>query len=106
MITKMDKYSFILFHTELDPFLEKIQELGLVDITRESKAFDNISKELYSLVNRYSKAVKELTSVYNSLSDEVIASLKGTDYQVDTNPEILLENAESQIGRASCRERV
>jgi V/A-type H+-transporting ATPase subunit I len=99
MITKMDKYSFILFHTELDPFLEKIQELGLVDITRESKAFDNISKELYSLVNRYSKAVKELTSVYNSLSDEVIASLKGTDHQVDTNPEILLENAESLLSR-------
>ncbi len=99
MITKMDKYSFILFHTDLDPFLEKIQELGLVDITRESKAFDNISKELYSLVNRYSKATKELTSVYNSLSGEVIASLKGTDHQVVTNPEILLENAESLLSR-------
>lgn len=97
MITKMDKYSFILFHTELDPFLEKIQELGLVDITRESKAFDNISKELYSLVNRHSKAVKELTTVYNNLSNEIVDSLENAENQVGDNPDMLLENAESLL---------
>lgn len=99
MITKMDKYSFILFHTELDPFLEKIQELGLVDITRESKAFDNISKELYSLVNRHSKAVKELTTVYNNLSNEIVDSLENAENQVGDNPDMLLENAESLLSR-------
>lgn len=97
MITKMDKYSFILFHTDLDPFLEKIQELGLVDITRESKAFDNISKELYSLVNRYSKTVKELTTLYSNLSNEIVTSLESSENHVGDNPYVLLENAESLL---------
>lgn len=97
MITKMDKYSFILFHTELAPFLEKIQELGLVDITRESKAFDNISKELYSLVNRYSKTVKELTTLYSNLSNEIVTSLESSENHVGDNPYVLLENAESLL---------
>lgn len=97
MITKMDKYSFILFHTELAPFLEKIQELGLVDITRESKAFDNISKELYSLVNRYSKTVKELTTLSSNLSNEIVTSLESSENHVGDNPYVLLENAESLL---------
>ena len=40
MITLMDKYSFILLSGDRDRFLDEIQELGVVDIKRSSKAID------------------------------------------------------------------
>lgn len=46
MIEKMNKYSFILLKGETDDFLAKLQELGLMDITRSSKAVDDRSSEL------------------------------------------------------------
>lgn len=46
MITKMTKYSFILLSSMNDEFLTKLQELGLVDITRSVKAIDEKSSEM------------------------------------------------------------
>lgn len=37
MITPMTKYSFVLLNGDKDLFLERLQELGVVDITRSSK---------------------------------------------------------------------
>ena len=37
MVDKMMKYSFILLSGETEGFLEKLQELGVVDITRSAK---------------------------------------------------------------------
>jgi V/A-type H+-transporting ATPase subunit I len=46
MIHKMTKYSFILLSGEQDGFLEKLQELGLMDITRSIKPVDDQSAAL------------------------------------------------------------
>ncbi len=46
MITPMTKYSFILLNGEQDNLLEKLQEVGLVDITRSAKPMDTQSYEL------------------------------------------------------------
>ena len=46
MISKMTKYSFVLLNAQRDEFLEKLQSLGLVDITRSSKAIDSHSENL------------------------------------------------------------
>ena len=46
MITPMTKYSFILLNGEQDNLLEKLQEIGLVDITRSAKPMDTQSYEL------------------------------------------------------------
>ena len=43
MITKMTKYSFVLLTGEKDGFLEQLQELGVVDITRSVKPVDSDS---------------------------------------------------------------
>ena len=40
MISKMTKYSFILLSEGQEKFLEKLQELGVVDITRSSRPVD------------------------------------------------------------------
>ena len=46
MIAPMTKYSFILLQGEQDSLLEKLQGLGLVDITRSVKPVDARSNEL------------------------------------------------------------
>ncbi|MBR0247275.1 MAG: ATPase V [Bacteroidales bacterium] len=45
MITPMTKYSFILLNGEQENLLEKLQEVGLVDITRSAKPMDTKSYE-------------------------------------------------------------
>lgn len=63
MIKKMSKYSFIVLLSELDSFLESLQGLGIVDITRSTKAMDAHSKEVMSLSKRYSNAIKSLENI-------------------------------------------
>ena len=46
MITPMNKYSFILLSGEQNGLLEKLQEVGLVDITRSAKPMDDTSHKL------------------------------------------------------------
>ena len=52
MITSMTKYSFILLNGQQEGFLEKLQEIGLVDITRSVKPVDKTSSELLSEVEK------------------------------------------------------
>lgn len=46
MIDRMTRYSFILLSGEEGPFLERLQETGLVDITRSVKPVDDESQQL------------------------------------------------------------
>ncbi len=47
MITRMTKYTFLLLTSSTDDFLRKIQELGVLDITRSRKSVDATSAELF-----------------------------------------------------------
>ena len=46
MIAKMTQYSFILLHGDKEDFLARLQELGVVDITRSTKPVDSYSQSL------------------------------------------------------------
>ena len=63
MIEKMTKYSFILLSGKTEEFLGRLQELGLVDITRSSKPVDERSSALLSEANELKKAFTLLNSV-------------------------------------------
>ena len=69
MIVKMDKYSFILFHSDLDKFLLNIQSLGIVDITRQNKAIDDISRELFGRSKRYQSVIKKIKQYFEKASE-------------------------------------
>ncbi len=97
MITKMNKYSFILFHTDLNPFLEKIQELGMVDITRENKAIDKVSRELFSTSSRYSKVITGIENSYNSFPKEFRLQVENETNYSKLSQEELLVKAESLL---------
>ena len=74
MITKMKKYSFVLLSGEKEGFLEQLQELGIVDISRSVKPVDQDSHEMFA------KATK---------AKKVIETLEGIDYSKDADYEAI-----------------
>jgi len=57
MIEKMSKYSFILLNEDTPAFLERIQELGVMDILRSSKAVDEYSEERIAELDTLKKRI-------------------------------------------------
>lgn len=60
MIKKMTKYSFVVFHREVEDFLRNLQEIGVVDITRQKRAIDSYSLEKFEEIARYNAAISAL----------------------------------------------
>ena len=60
MIKKMTKYSFVVFHKEVEDFLKNLQEIGVVDITRQKRAIDSYSKEQFEEIAACNAAVSAL----------------------------------------------
>ena len=74
MITKMTKYSFVLLTGEKEGFLEQLQELGVVDISRSVKPIDSDSSLMFHKAERAKK---------------VLEFLEGIDYSKDTDAEAI-----------------
>ena len=94
MIARMTKYSFIVYQPELGDFLEKVQELGMVDTRRENKAVDNHSKELLNAVQSNSLVIKKLKELKESLT-EVTPPESGL--QTDLNAKEVFKAVESSL---------
>lgn len=62
MISPMTKYSFILLSGQTEEFLSKIQDLGVIDITRSVKPVDEMSEALLSEADTVKKALNVLNS--------------------------------------------
>ena len=60
MIKKMTKYSFVVFHKEVEDFLKNLQEIGVVDITRQKRAIDSYSMDKFEEIAQYNAAVSAL----------------------------------------------
>ena len=63
MVTEMIKYDFILMSGDADAFLEKLQSVGVVDITRSLKPIDEKSEKLSARAEIYRKALSQLKEV-------------------------------------------
>jgi len=59
----MTKYDFILMSGDADAFLEKLQSVGVVDITRSLKPIDDKSEKLSARAEVYRKALAALKTV-------------------------------------------
>ena len=69
MVDKMIKYSFILLSEETDGFLNKLQELGVVDVTRSAKPIDDHSAAMLDSVAAAKRVIGKLESI-NYSKDE------------------------------------
>ena len=63
MVTEMTKYDFILMSGDADAFLEKLQSVGMIDITRSLKPIDDKSEKLSARAEVYRTALAHLKEV-------------------------------------------
>ena len=84
----MTKYGFILMSGEADAFLKKLQEIGMVDITRSVKPIDEQSEKLSYQADIYRKAIVALKEVepaefaektYGDLAANVLETVDGIE---------------------------
>ena len=69
MIDKMTKYSFVLLSGDAPKFLQDLERLGVVDITRSEKPVDDVSERLSAEVETCRKAAGYLKSF--DISDDL-----------------------------------
>lgn len=62
MISPMTKYSFVLLSGQTEEFLSKIQDLGVIDITRSLKPVDEKSEALLAEADKVKKALAVLAA--------------------------------------------
>ena len=60
MIVPMTKYSFVLLSSGKEEFLGKLQELGLLDVTRSSKPIDEYSTGLLDKAGELRKHIADI----------------------------------------------
>ena len=96
MITKMTKYSFILMTEEKEGFLEQLQELGVVDISRSEKPVDQDSHQMLAQASRAKKALEFLEGIDYTKDTDVEAIAKAT-VTVEDDPVTFIEGCRSRI---------
>ena len=82
MVDKMMKYSFILLSGETEGFLAKLQELGVVDVTRSAKPIDEQSAAMLDSASH---------------AKRVILKLEGIDYEKDAAKDAIVKAAASAV---------
>ena len=76
------KYSFILLSGETEGFLEKLQELGVVDVTRSAKPVDDSSAKMLDDI---------------SAAKRIILKLEGIDYSKDAAKDAIASATEAAV---------
>lgn len=79
----MTKYSFVIFHKEVDDFLQNLQNLGVVDVTRQHRAIDSYSMDKFEEIARYNAAVKSLKSIREAAVQKGVAIPSGFEASGD-----------------------
>lgn len=83
MIVRMDKYIWVLLSSEKDSFLEKIQELGVVDISRSSKPVDEESERILGNILNAKSEISSIKNLSNAHLLELEAELKSLEKERD-----------------------
>ena len=96
MITKMTKYSFVLLTGEKEGFLEQLQELGVVDISRSVKPVDQDSSEMFAKATRARKALEYLEGINFSKDADAEAIAKAT-VTVEGDPVDFIEQCRAKL---------
>lgn len=60
MIKQMTKYSFVIFHKEVEEFLEALQKIGVIDLVRQAKPIDEASRGMFEKIAEYQGVINKL----------------------------------------------
>ncbi|MFA7116423.1 MAG: V-type ATPase 116kDa subunit family protein [Bacteroidales bacterium] len=80
----MTKYSLVLVNSELEPFLDKLRDFGMIDITRSTRAMDEHSKALMAISNKYKKLIRDIKNVAKVKSEK-----KALKFEIENEENIL-----------------
>ena len=92
----MTKYSFILMTGEKEGFLEQLQELGVVDISRSVKPVDQDSSEMLAKATRAKKVLEFLDGIDYSKDADAEAISKAT-VTVEDDPVKYVEDCRTRL---------
>ena len=87
MISPMTKYSFVLLCGQTEEFLSKIQELGVIDITRSLKPIDETSEKLLAEADEVKKALSVLKNCKGEPDKSSVSGCSAKDV-LDTDEHI------------------
>lgn len=87
MISPMTKYSFVLLCGQTEEFLSRIQELGVIDITRSLKPIDEKSEKLLADADEVKKALSVLKSCKGEPDKSSVSGCSAKDV-LDTDDRI------------------
>ena len=73
MIEKMTKYTFLLLQSEKDEFLDRLQELGVVDISKSSKPVDTESASILEEIETLQARVKQIAKGMDPTLEKMLA---------------------------------
>ena len=96
MITKMTKYSFVLLSGEKEGFLEQLQELGVVDISRSVKPVDQASHEMMARASKARKVIETLEALDYSKDADYEAVAK-TTISIEGDPVTFVEESIARL---------
>ena len=96
MITKMTKYSFVLLSGEKEGFLEQLQELGVVDISRSVKPVDQASHEMMARASKARKVIETLEALDYSKDADYEAVAKAT-VSIEGDPVTFVEESIAKL---------
>ena len=112
MVDKMMKYSFILLSGETEGFLNKLQELGVVDITRSAKPVDEKSARMLDNVAASRKLIGRLESLdfakdsdYEAIT-EAYGKTPSPEDAVAESQKCLVTLGELELDRAAAEKEV
>ena len=92
----MTKYSFVLLTGEKEGFLEQLQELGVVDISRSVKPIDSDSSVMFHKAERARKTLEFLESIDYSKDADAEAIAKAT-VNVEGDPVDFIEECRAKL---------
>ena len=100
MIQPMNKYAFLIFHREYEAFLGELRSLGVVHVQEQKQAKE--VEELQQIIRERA----HLSEVLRALRPYATGKAPETTEGTETTEGKATPISSSQIGRASCRERV
>ena len=83
MIEKMTKYSFVLLSADKEEFLSKLQDLGLVDITRSEKPVDDYTAAMLGGIEAQRRLISEIQAGTDSTLTGMKENLKNLQKSAD-----------------------
>ena len=96
MITKMTKYSFVLLTGEKEGFLEQLQELGVVDISRSVKPVDQDSSEMLAKATKAKKTIEFLAGI-DYTKDADYEAISKTTTHIEGSPVEYVDGCKARI---------